>query len=325
MNLVEEMFRHVALSAFGRAQFKVRGHTIDFSQPWQRISMAAAVKEKTGVDFPACQSPAEANAKLAGLGIQEPQPSVGEAMVKAFETAVEQTLIQPTLVFGHPVEISPLAKPMAEDPRFVERFEIFIAGMECGDNWSEQNDPAHLLETFRRAWRAEERDTGKFHTLDYDFIEALEYGMPPTTGIGPGVERMAMIFTEQENIDDVIFFPMMRPAVSPLNAAIYEMAGPASAPVEDLALSWEDFQALCNEDVLKPHARNLAVHPRVRHWGAVEATGQIDIEGFLPNSVLRLAGFKVAAEEDAFCTAFVQFLKARFPDCQVTVSPAINS
>ncbi len=145
-------------------------------------------------------------------------------MVKAFELTVEPALIQPTLVFGHPVEISPLAKPMAEDPRFAERFEIFIAGMECGDNWSEQNDPAHLLETFRRAYRAEERDTGKFHTLDFDFIEALEYGMPPTTGIGPGVERMAMIFTEQENIDDVIFFPMMRPSVSPLNAAIYGIA-----------------------------------------------------------------------------------------------------
>ena len=190
------------------------------------------------VDFRDCRTAEEANAKLAWLGIHEPQPSAGEAMVKAFELTVEATLIQPTLVFGHPVEISPLAKPMAEDPRYVERFEIFIAGMECGDNWSEQNDPAHLLETFRKAYRAEERDTGKFHTMDYDFIEALEYGMPPTTGIGPGVERMAMIFTEQENIDDVIFFPMMRPSVSALNAAIYQVAEAEVAPVEDAALSW---------------------------------------------------------------------------------------
>ena len=321
MNLVEEMFRHVAVSAFGRTRFQVRGHTIDFSQPWRRVSMAEAVLEKTGVDFRACQSAGEANAKLAGLGILEAQPSAGEAMVKAFECAVEPALIQPTLVYGHPVEISPLAKPMAEDPRFAERFEIFIAGMECGDNWSEQNDPAHLLETFRRAYRAEERDTGKFHTMDYDFIEALEYGMPPTTGIGPGVERMAMIFTEQENIDDVIFFPMMRPSVSPLNAAIYGIAGPALAPVEDVALSWEDFQSLCNRGVLKPHARNLAVHPRVRQWGAVEATGQIDIEGFLPNSVLRLAGLKIAAEESSFGNDLVRFLKNKFADCHITVSP----
>jgi len=321
MDLVEEMFRHVAVTAFGRTEFQVRGHTIDFSKPWRRVSMAEAVKEKTGVDFRECRTADEANAKLDGLGIREPQPSAGEAMVKAFELTVEPSLIQPTLVFGHPMEISPLAKPMAEDPRFVERFEIFIAGMECGDNWSEQNDPAHLLEVFRKAYRAEERDTGKFHTLDYDFIEALEYGMPPATGIGPGVERMAMIFTGQENIDDVIFFPMMRPSVSPLNAAIYQIAGPAPAPVEDVALSREDFESLCNKGVLKPHARNLAVHPRVRHWGAAEATGQIDIEGFLPNSVLRLAGFKVAADESAFGNELVQFLKSKFAECHITLSP----
>jgi len=321
MNLIEEMFREVGLKAFGRTEFKVRGHTIDFSRPWRRVSMADAVKEQTGADFRECRTAEEANAKLAGLGIQEPQPSAGEAMVKAFELTVEATLIQPTLVFGHPVEISPLAKPMAEDPRFVERFEIFIAGMECGDNWSEQNDPAHLLETFRKAYRAEERDTGKFHTMDYDFIEALEYGMPPTTGIGPGVERMAMIFTEQENIDDVIFFPMMRPSVSALNAAIYQVAEAEVAPVEDAALSWEDFQRLCNEGALQPRARNLAVHPRLRRWGAAAATGQIEVEGFLPNSVLRLAGFKITGEGISFENDLVRYLKNKFVDCHVTVSP----
>jgi lysyl-tRNA synthetase class 2 len=311
----------VGLSAFGRTEFKVRGHTIDFKQPWRRVSMAEAVREKTGVDFRECRTAEEANAKLAGLGIHESQPSAGEALVKAFELTVEAALIQPTLVYGHPVEISPLAKPMAEDPRFAERFEIFIAGMECGDNWSEQNDPAHLLETFRKAYRAEERDTGKFHTMDYDFIEALEYGMPPTTGIGPGVERMAMIFTEQENIDDVIFFPMMRPSVSTLNAAIYQIAEAEVAPVEDLALSWEDFEALCREGVLKPHARNLAVHPHVRVWTESLATGQIDIEGFLPNRVLRLAGFKLKGGEVAFEGELAQFLKTSFAECHLVVSP----
>lgn len=321
MDLIEAMFRHVAVNAFGRTEFKVRGHTIDFNQPWRRVSMAEAVKEKTGIDFRDCPSAGEANARLEGLGIHEPQPSVGEALVKAFEATVEATLIQPTLVFGHPVEISPLAKPMAEDPRFVERFEIFIAGMECGDNWSEQNDPALLLETFRKAYRADERDSGKFHTLDFDFIEALEYGMPPTTGIGPGIERMAMIFTEQENIDDVIFFPMMRPSLSPLNAAIYDITESALAPVEDLALSWEDFETLCNEGALKPHAHNLAVHPHVRHWGAARASGHVEIEGFLPNSVLRLAGFRIKAGEPSFEAALVQFLKSKFPGSHITLSP----
>ena len=235
MNLIEEMFRHVATSVFGKTQFTVRGHEIDFGKPWRRVSMSDAVQEKTGVDLRVCQSVADANEKLAALNIHEAQPSIGEALAKAFEVTVEKDLIQPTLVFGHPIEISPLAKPMAEDPRFVERFEIFIAGMECGDNWSEQNDPVHLLETWRKAYRAEERDAGKFHTLDFDFIEALEYGMPPTTGIGPGIERMAMIFTGQENIDDVIFFPMMRPVVSPVNASIYGVPESPVAPGGDLA------------------------------------------------------------------------------------------
>jgi lysyl-tRNA synthetase, class II len=337
MNLIEDMFRHIATTAFGRTEFKVRGHVIDFSKPWRRVSMADAVKEKTGVDFRALKTVEEANARLAALGINEPQPSIGEAMVKAFE-GVEPDLIQPTLVFGHPIEISPLAKPMAEDPRFVERFEIFIAGMECGDNWSEQNDPAHLLETWKKAYKADERDSGKFHALDFDFIEALEYGMPPTTGIGPGIERMAMIFTEQEIIDDVIFFPMMRPSVSPVNAAIYGVAEQTLAPVEDLALSVEDFEALCRDGVLKPHARHLLIRRHVRLWSSApagaRASGHVEIEGLLPNSVLRVAGYKLKAEaaldeEEAkkqvlgvMDLSLGKFLQETFPGCEVTISPA---
>jgi len=340
MNLIEEMFRHVGTSVFGKTQFTVRGHEIDFGKPWRRVSMSDAVEEKTGMDFRVCQSVAEANEKLAALNVHEAQPSIGEALAKAFEVAVEKALIQPTLVFGHPIEISPLAKPMAEDPRFVERFEIFIAGMECGDNWSEQNDPVHLLETWRKAYRAEERDAGKFHTLDFDFIEALEYGMPPTTGIGPGIERMAMIFTGQENIDDVIFFPMMRPMVSPLNASIYGVQESSVAPGEDLALSFEDFEALCDDGVIKPYTRNLTVKPHVRLWstasplGRSRASGDVEIEGFFPNSVLRLSGYKIKSEErlsedeekkrvlDLIELSLVAFLRETFPECQATVSPA---
>jgi lysyl-tRNA synthetase class 2 len=339
MNLIEDMFGHVARTVFGRTQFNVRGHTIDFGRPWRRLTMSDAVKEKTGVDFPACQTAAQANARLAALGIHEAQPTVGEALVKAFEATAEAHLIQPTLVYAHPMEISPLAKPMAEDPRFAERFEIFIAGMECGDNWSEQNDPVRLLETWRKAYRPDERDTGKFHTLDFDFIEALEYGMPPTTGIGPGVERMAMIFTEQENIDDVIFFPMMRPSISPLNAAIYHVEESAAAPVEDLALSIEDFRSLCQEGILKPNARNLILKPHVRIWGVPSppggsrASGHAEVEGFLSNSMLRLAGCVLAWGQhmpedqqtakilELLDQSLVLLLRHKFPDCHVSVSP----
>lgn len=340
MSLVEDLFQHVATTVFGRTQFSIRGHIIDFSQPWRRVSMADAVKEKTGVDFRACYTVDEANAQLAALGIDEAQLTVGEVLTKTFEVTVEKELIQPTLVFGHPVEISPLAKPMAEDPRFAERFEIFIAGMECGDNWSEQNDAVQLLETWKRSYRAAERDTGKFHTLDFDFIEALEYGMPPTTGIGPGIERMAMIFTEQENIDDVIFFPLMKPVVSPVSASIYGIQEPELAPIDDLALSFEDFEVLCDTGILKPHERHLTIKPHVRLWtfrlprDRSYASGHVEIEGFLPNSVLRLAGYTVKSEGslseeeeerkvlDLLELSVAQFLCETFPQCRVTVSPA---
>jgi lysyl-tRNA synthetase, class II len=336
MDLIEAMFQHIAVSVFGKTEFTVRGHVIDFGKPWRRVSMVDAVREKTGVDFAALKSVEEANGCLSKLGIAEAQPSIGETLVKAFEVTVEKELIQPTLVFGHPIEISPLAKPVAADPRFVERFEIFIAGMECGDNWSEQNDPVHLLEVWRKAYRAEERDAGKFHTLDFDFIEALEYGMPPTTGIGPGIERMTMIFTGQENIDDVIFFPMMRPSISPLNTAIYELQEASIQPVEDLVLAIDEFEALCAAGSLKPHGRNISVRPHVRLWANGRASGHVEIEGFLANSLLRLAvtagGVKESASSaessqkkqvlDQLERALPVFLKKTFPGCEIMVSPA---
>jgi len=278
------------------------------------------------VDFRECKTVEEANAHLVAAGINEPQPSIGEALVKAFEVKVEASLIQPTLVYGHPIEISPLAKPLAADPRFVERFEIFIAGMECGDNWSEQNDPANLLETWRKSYRAEDRDAGKFHTLDFDFIEALEYGMPPTTGIGPGIERMVMIFTGQENIDDVIFFPMMRSAMTPLNASIYDVHEPPPAPVEDLALSFDEFKSLCNDGVIKPQAHHVTIKPHLRVWNTGDAskpraTGHVEVEGFLAGSVLQLSGF--AAHEGEFVESpLAKFLKEKFAGVEITVSPA---
>lgn len=341
MNLVEDMFRHVAMSVFGKTQFTVRGHEIDFGKPWRRVSMPDAVQEKTGVDFRACETIEDANQRLASLGIDEQAPSIGEALVKAFEATVEKDLIEPTMVFGHPIEISPLAKPMAQDPRFVERFEIIIAGMECGDNWSEQNDPVHLLETWRKAYRADERDAGKFHTLDFDFIEALEYGMPPTTGIGPGIERMVMIFTGQENIDDVIFFPMMRPSISPLNATIYDVPESAIEPMEDLAMSFEEFESLCHDGVLKPNGGHLTVRPNIHLWSAVpplgrsRTSGHVEIEGFLPNSMLRLTGYPIKSEEihsddgvkktflDLVDQSLVRLIRGAFPACHVTVSPPV--
>jgi lysyl-tRNA synthetase class 2 len=336
MNLIEDMFRHVAKEAFGKTEFKVKGHTVDFAKPWKRISMADAVKEKFGVDFRTIQSVDEANAILQKIQAEGPQPTIGDAMVAAFEL-VEPDLIQPTLVFGHPIEISPLAKPMAEDPRYVERFEIFIAGMECGDNWSEQNDPVRLLETWRKSYNPEERDSGDFHTLDFDFIEALEYGIPPTTGIGPGVERMAMIFTEQENIDDVIFFPLMRPSISPFNASIYGVDEHALAPVEDLSLTVDEARDLLSGGALMPTGQNITIKPHVRVWttaGKVHVTGHAEMEGFTRVGVIHLAGykraiegaFKIDAEVELFKTHLETelgaALKSKYPDAKLRFAMA---
>ena len=220
MELVESLFRHIAREAYGRMVFNVGGHQVDFERPWKRVSMSDAVLEHTRVDFRAMTNPREANEALGRMGIGESQPTIGHCLVAAFEAKVAESLIQPTLVFGHPIEISPLAKAMREDPRFAERFEIYIAGMECGDNWSEQNDPVQLYDRWRSMYQTDSTE-GEFQPLDYDFLEVLEHGIPPTTGIGPGIERMAMIFTEQQDIYDVIFFPMMKPVISQANQAIY--------------------------------------------------------------------------------------------------------
>lgn len=232
MDLIENLFRTISQEVFGRTTFSFCGHQVDFQAPWRRIRMADLVRETTGYDFDACTGREQANGWLRELGLQEEQASIGHALVAAFDHSAAPTLVQPTLVYAHPVEISPLAKTMASDSRYAERFEIFIAGTECGDNWTEQNDPVALLERWRAQQAGGGVEEGELQPLDYDFLECLEYGMAPTTGIGPGVERMAMIFTEQENIDDVIFFPMMRPVVSRANRRIYGLA-PAAAEEPD--------------------------------------------------------------------------------------------
>jgi len=332
MNLIEDMFRYVAQTAFGRTQFKVNEHAIDFAPAWRRVSMAQATLEITGRDFRTCPSVEEANAWLKELGVHERAPSIGEALAFAFAHKVEPTLIQPTLLFGHPIEISPLSKPMPEDPRYCERFEIFIAGMECGDNWSEQNDPIQLLETWRKAYKPEDRDSGEFHPLDFDFVEAMEYGMPPTTGIGPGIERMAMIFTEHENIDDVIFSPLMRPYISQVNRVIYNVPEmPVAEVLPDVVISAEDFQLFLSEGKLHPAASGVILKPSVKIWTPTEgghwtATGSVEITG-LSHEKLIVAGYRkttaekleLEPETKKLLAAARQSIRSRYPDCAITV------
>ena len=342
MDLIEDMFRHVAQEVFDRMIFRVGNHDVDFGKPWNRISMNDAVKTETGHDFGCCNSVEQANSWLSELGIEEPAASIGEALAIAFEEKVGPTLIQPTLVHGHPVEISPLAKPVESDPRYAERFEIFIAGMECGDNWSEQNDPLQLLEMWKSQYKPEDRDEGEFHPLDYDFVEMLEHGMPPTTGIGPGIERMAMIFTEQENIDDVIVFPMLRPIISTANRAIYgiEPESEEEEIQEELLLTHEEFESLLSEKLLQPQTPEITITPFVRIWTWPSprdrrvSSGHIEISGFLRSQLLKVVGFQIESEvsdsSDVVATRFcrdledrlVQDLKSEFTSLAIQFSEA---
>ena len=213
MDQTERMFREVALKAVGKLTFNWYGHEIDLSKPFKKISMTDAIKEKTGIDFKAitdldeCIKLAEEN----HIELMEHEKQYGHIINKFFEEFVEETLIEPTFLYGHPIEISPLTKKNPNDPRFVDRFELFIAGKEFANAYTELNDPIDQLERFEE--QLKERDLGndEANDIDYDFIEALEYGMPPAGGIGYGIDRLVMLLTEQDSIQEVILFPTMKP------------------------------------------------------------------------------------------------------------------
>ena len=304
MDLVEDLFRHVAVGVFGKTEFKVGEELVDFAPAWKRVTMRQAVIDETGVDFLECNA-AEASAHLKEMQIDVEAPTPALAMLAAFEARVEATLIQPTLVHDHPVDISPLAKPSDVDPRVAERFEIFVGGMECGDNWTEQNDPQALLETWRRLKAAGYADPEETHPIDFDFVEVLEYGMPPTTGIGPGLERMAMIFSEQRNIDDVIFFPLMRPVLSDLNREIFgeeTSSGAAGAPTT-VSIGVDDVDDFLGRLAASRKERQVRLSPALSFQsdtdtGSSRGYGHVSVSGLLPDRVVIVTGYRVTVEGD---------------------------
>lgn len=213
MDLTEDMYQTIAKEVFGKMAYNWCGNEINLEGPWKRISMVDAIKEQTGIDFKKEMTVDEA-LKLAEehhIEVQEHEHTVGHIINLFFEKYVEETLIQPTFLYGHPIEISPLTKKNPEDPRFVDRFELFIGGKEFANAYTELNDPIDQLERFEN--QLAERDLGndEANDIDMDFIEALEYGMPPAGGIGYGIDRLCMLFTESESIRDVILFPTMKP------------------------------------------------------------------------------------------------------------------
>jgi len=213
MDLTEKMYTTIAKDVIGKMVYNFGGYEINLEGPWKRISMTDAIKEQTGIDFKDKKMTLDKALKLAEehhIEVQDHEKSLGHIINLFFEKYVEETLIQPTFLYGHPIEISPLTKKNPDDPRFVDRFELFIAGKEFANAYTELNDPIDQLERFED--QIKERDLGneEANDIDMDFIEALEYGMPPAGGIGYGIDRLCMLFLEQESIRDVLLFPTMK-------------------------------------------------------------------------------------------------------------------
>ena len=212
MDLTENMFKTIANKVYNKYIFMFEGHEIDLEKPFNRVSMIDSIKDATGIDFKKEMTIEEALdlAKEHHIEVQEHEKTVGHIINLFFEKYVEETLIQPTFLYGHPVEISPLTKRNVDDPRFVDRFELFIGGREFANAYTELNDPDDQLERFEE--QIKERDLGneEANDIDMDFVEALEYGMPPAGGIGYGIDRLCVLFTEQSSIRDVILFPTMK-------------------------------------------------------------------------------------------------------------------
>ncbi len=211
MELTEGMFTKIA-QVVGKDTFNFNGQEITIKAPFKKVSMVEAIKEETGIDFTKeiTFQKAVTYAKEAGIEL-EPHFSVGHIINAFFEKYVEDKLIQPTFLYGHPVEISPLTRANENDPRFVDRFELFIGGKEFANAYTELNDPIDQLERFENQIKERQLGNDEANDIDMDFIEALEYGMPPAGGIGYGIDRMIMLFAEAESIREVILFPTMKP------------------------------------------------------------------------------------------------------------------
>ncbi|MGF1515210.1 MAG: lysine--tRNA ligase [Elainellaceae cyanobacterium] len=211
MALTEALIAQAAQDVLGTTEITYQGEAIDLTAPWRRVTMHAAVQEKTGVDFSQFETleAAKAAAEAAGIHCSD-CASVGHVLNEAFEQAVEETLIQPTFVIDYPVEISPLAKPHRDQPGLVERFELFIVGRETANSFSELTDPGDQRQRLEQQAARKAAGDLEAQGVDEDFLTALEYGMPPTGGLGIGIDRLVMLLCDSPSIRDAIAFPLLR-------------------------------------------------------------------------------------------------------------------
>jgi lysyl-tRNA synthetase class 2 len=211
MSLTENLIAHIAQEVLGSTTVQYGEYEVNLKPEWKRLHMVDAIKEYTGVDFWKQMNVEEARelAKEHGVEITE-HMLYGHIVNEFFEQKVEEKLIQPTFIYGHPVEISPLAKKNEEDSRFTDRFELFIVAREHANAFTELNDPIDQRERFESQLKEREQGNDEAHEMDEDFVEALEYGMPPTGGLGIGIDRLVMLLTNSPSIRDVLLFPLMR-------------------------------------------------------------------------------------------------------------------
>ena len=247
MDITEDMVIHVCEKVLGSTKVMYQGVEIDFSKGWKRMTMAEAVKEYAGIDFMAL-SPEEAleAVKAKGLEIEPGKESWGDLMAQCYDEYVEANLMQPTFITDYPVEISPLAKRKPSDPRLTERFECFIYGRELCNAFSELNDPIDQKGRFERQGALRAAGDEEAGMMDEDFINALEYGMPPTGGRGMGIDRLGMFLTDAASIRDVLLFPTMKPLDSDKKA---EKAAPVQAEAAQAAPEAEEKIDFSNVEI----------------------------------------------------------------------------
>lgn len=261
MDLVEEMMKAVAQKVCGTLQINYQGKEIDLSH-WERMTMVEAVKKYSGVDFDAIASDEEAIAAAKEHKVGLPEiPTKGAILAEFFDAFVEENLIQPTFIYDYPVENSPLAKRKPSNPAFTERFEYFINATEFGNAFSELNDPIDQKERFeRQVAERKQIDPSSTAQVDYDYVTALEYGLPPTGGLGFGIDRLVMLLTDSASIRDVLLFPTMKPldsekkfekpAEAPAEAtpAVEETIDFSNVEIEPLFADSVDFDTFCKSD-----------------------------------------------------------------------------
>ena len=254
MDLTEGIVANAAEKVLGTTVINYQGVEIDLSKV-KRISMNDAVKEATGKDFMACETVEEARKLANEIGVPyEQRHGIGGILNAAFEEKVEETLMQPTFITGHPTEISPLAKRNADDPRITDRFEFFIYGRELANGFTELNDPIDQKGRFEDQLKQREAGDDEAHGMDEDFVTALEYGLPPTGGVGIGIDRLVMLLTDAASIRDVLLFPTMKPLGTPAPlaeapaAVVPEKIDFSKVEVEPLYEDMVDFDTFCKCD-----------------------------------------------------------------------------